>query len=894
MGFQFKEALRSLCCNNGWSYAVLWRIKCPDSMLLMSEDAYYEEQFRMMIDKMLHQVHVVGEGIIGRIAYTGKHRWIFSDSFCEELSSIGPFDSQTAFQNTAEWRHQFLAGIKTIAIISVSSQAVIQFGSTQKIVARPEFVDHVRSLFRQLESTSEHFLPGNAQKAFNSEIYDPHGTFASVISSSNTCSDYSNIKRFHDGSYKEGPSSSGLNHGNLQPPVFAVPLLSSSTHATKESRGLLNKVAAFTRNSSSHFSNRCETSGPEAQVILSSSNMLLPQVRHSNSSSANNLLASNPIVSTCSGNISAFTPNEEQLLSEMGIQGFPNMFPTRSHTITPCENTFPNFQGDSILNPSYITSRSLYSVNDTISNRQNGAGKMTDNQNSPLFHVSEGGPSTCKSYSTGVPFVPQLPKESASLPTLPGEFRSLNTPLTNPNPNPENNPTQWIAPQLEQVNNGITIPPNDDLLQALGFAPMSSSLVGGDVTSSALVNENSFSATDQLPAGDDLFEILGLDLRQSQGQESWDDIILPVGSGNCSNLNTGVSECISELDLGSMIGPEKGFPEFELEQLLDAVLGNASSVTNLNSDDPSPTTTITRQGSTSEYGNQVQFAGLSSLSGSMDALLPPSNSENTRQELQKDMVSKSLVNSLIHGSYNCNAESAVTIQPKRKSSQEPAKVTRKRARPGESTRPRPKDRQQIQDRVKELRDIVPNGAKCSIDSLLDRTVKHMVFLQSVTNYADKLKQVDEPKMIGEEDGVVLKDNSNGNSGGATYAFEVGGQTMICPIIVEDLNPPGQMLVEMLCEEGGFFLEIADIIRGFGLTILKGVMEIRDEKIWARFVVEVNRNVTRMDIFLSLVQLLQQTATSSISSGPSTSAVPSFVNYQQSPMSLPFSLANRFQ
>lgn len=44
---------------------------------------------------------------------------------------------------------------------------------------------------------------------------------------------------------------------------------------------------------------------------------------------------------------------------------------------------------------------------------------------------------------------------------------------------------------------------------------------------------------------------------------------------------------------------------------------------------------------------------------------------------------------------------------------------------------------------------------------------------------------------------------------------------------------------MLCEERGFFLEIADTIRGFGLTILKGVMEVRDDKIWARFVIEVN-------------------------------------------------------
>ncbi|KAL6966735.1 hypothetical protein U1Q18_032527 [Sarracenia purpurea var. burkii] len=86
--------------------------------------------------------------------------------------------------------------------------------------------------------------------------------------------------------------------------------------------------------------------------------------------------------------------------------------------------------------------------------------------------------------------------------------------------------------------------------------------------------------------------------------------------------------------------------------------------------------------------------------------------------------------------------------------------------------------------------------------------------------------------------------------------------MVCPIIVEDLNPPRQMLVEMLCEERGLFLEIADIIRGLGLTILQGVMETRNDKIWARFTVEANRDVTRMEIFLSLVHLLEQTVKSS--------------------------------
>ncbi|KAJ6691620.1 TRANSCRIPTION FACTOR LHW [Salix purpurea] len=89
------------------------------------------------------------------------------------------------------------------------------------------------------------------------------------------------------------------------------------------------------------------------------------------------------------------------------------------------------------------------------------------------------------------------------------------------------------------------------------------------------------------------------------------------------------------------------------------------------------------------------------------------------------------------------------------------------------------------------------------------------------------------------------------------AFEVGSRSMVSPIIVEDLNPPSQMLVEMLCAEQGFFLEIANSIRGLGLTILKGVMEAQNDNMWARFAVEANRDITRMEIFMSLVQHLEQ-------------------------------------
>ena len=53
------------------------------------------------------------------------------------------------------------------------------------------------------------------------------------------------------------------------------------------------------------------------------------------------------------------------------------------------------------------------------------------------------------------------------------------------------------------------------------------------------------------------------------------------------------------------------------------------------------------------------------------------------------------------------------------------------------------------------------------------------------------------QLIGNDNGAVLRNKHNiSGGGGATWAFEVGGQSMVCPIIVEDLSPPGQMLIEV--------------------------------------------------------------------------------------------------
>lgn len=186
---------------------------------------------------------------------------------------------------------------------------------------------------------------------------------------------------------------------------------------------------------------------------------------------------------------------------------------------------------------------------------------------------------------------------------------------------------------------------------------------------------------------------------------------------------------------------------------------------------------------------------------------------------------------------------------------EPVKVGKKRAKPGESGRPRPRDRQLIQDRIKELRQLVPNASKCSIDSLLEKTIKHMLFMQCITKHADKIDKCAELKLLGKETGVQ---RPSSHEQGSSWVMEVGNQVKVCPIIVENIGTDGQMLVEMVCDECVHFLEISEAIRSLGLTILKGATDAYGDKTWMCFTVEGenNRSMHRMDILWALVQILE--------------------------------------
>ncbi|GLJ41802.1 hypothetical protein SUGI_0865150 [Cryptomeria japonica] len=184
-------------------------------------------------------------------------------------------------------------------------------------------------------------------------------------------------------------------------------------------------------------------------------------------------------------------------------------------------------------------------------------------------------------------------------------------------------------------------------------------------------------------------------------------------------------------------------------------------------------------------------------------------------------------------------------------------TARRTCKQGKTGRPRPKDRQQIQDRVRELRDIIPNANKCSIDALLERTIKYIKFLHTVTQNAGRWSYKGIFKMSGDE---ARKGSLKESESGACWAVDLAAygeiQRRHCPIIVENLSQPGQMLVEILCEDKGIFLEIANNIRGLGLTILKGVMEVRNGHIWCRFVVEAVRDIHRMEVLWSLAHFIE--------------------------------------
>lgn len=320
-----------------------------------------------------------------------------------------------------------------------------------------------------------------------------------------------------------------------------------------------------------------------------------------------------------------------------------------------------------------------------------------------------------------------------------------------------------------------------------------------------------------------------------------------------SSIPLGLEDTDSQNCIG--LDTEKLFIACEAEQLSDTAITNFYSTL----DDHSPT-------STSPSNSSEDIVGSCLTQAKYENDVPEAADMPTKSNA-KYMLKSNILTCSRNGSPSKNG-SFLAIDEKRSvemkyegcKTKKLSHAEKRKPKAIDTQKPRPRDRQLIQDRVKELRELVPHGNKCSIDALLDRTVRHMTFLRSVSSQAEKLKYAQSRRRVWNEDDLdsFARQVPQNN---ATWTYEVGGhsgqQSESCPIIVENIDQQGHILVEMLCIEYGDFLEIAQVLRRLNLTILKGVMESRDGDLWAHFVVEGSRGFNRMEILWHLMQLLQQ-------------------------------------
>ncbi|KAM2574813.1 hypothetical protein TB2_006718 [Malus domestica] len=864
MGLFLKEALKRLCGANQWAYAVFWKIGCQNPKLLIWEECHYEPSISslpkhiagteraelpfgewegcwvssevcsssngiqqeervsslintMMIDKPFN---IVGEGIVGRAAFTGNHQWILSGNYTKDAHPPEVLN---------EMHHQFSAGMQTVAVIPVLPHGVVQLGSSSAMMENIGFINDVKSLVLQLGRIPGALLAENyATKDLveKSGVPNASGIVASMHpadiqnNSQTTSSTFQtpnltqNQPKIHDD--PQQPMVSPLMKlnfslgGQLKDRVWGAEVITSNSDVR-----LNQSTPSFNSGAGLKYPSGLGQSGADQDSLKFIEHMILSggSIRHhldKNFSAPNDIM---PQLGTNGSLI--FDQSKGSRTTMLGGNQAHGGSSCHSRPISvPCSISDPNRVADINLCGGSLSGVEFQKADafQTGVSSSSVAGQLASNS-----MPSKG--SDQRQFPADV----TLTQNELAPQRIDDElFHALNIPLTH---------------QDERIPLNAHIPDIvlDDFDYKI-FSPGSANATNDVCT--------------QISSRDDLFDVLGMDFKNK------------LFNGNWNNLLAG-----QEISNGSI------FSGAGTDHLLDAVVSRAQPAVKQNSDDNVSCRTSLTKISSSTIPNSSPTYGRISMSNhvhgekfGLHKTLVKAGLEETSSfqsgRSREDAGNCSQTNS-IYGSQissweeqgnRANHESSVsTAYSKRPDTV--GKSNRKRLKPGENPRPRPKDRQMIQDRVKELRDIVPNGAKCSIDALFERTIKHMLFLQSVTRHADKLKQTGESKIIGTEDGLVLKDNFDG---GATWAFKVGTQSMVCPIIVEDLNPPRQMLVEMLCEEQGFFLEIADLIRGLGLTILKGVMEARNDKIWARFAVEANRDVTRVEIFMSLVHLLEQT------------------------------------
>lgn len=240
----------------------------------------------------------------------------------------------------------------------------------------------------------------------------------------------------------------------------------------------------------------------------------------------------------------------------------------------------------------------------------------------------------------------------------------------------------------------------------------------------------------QPQSADDLFDILGANFKSKSLSTSWNNILNNGPATNSQTLDGNkyglhkLQNADSGLQTENEGNSDSGiFSVHGTDHLLEAVVSRVHSITKQSSDDSlSCRTTLTKLSNSSGPTASTSPGQASASSQMQEELFGVSKSltkaaalssysfksgsckEDSRNYSQTNSYNGSHISSWVEQGTDMKCSvSASTAYSKKP--EEISKSNRKRLKPGENPRPRPKDRQMIQDRVKELREIIPNGAK---------------------------------------------------------------------------------------------------------------------------------------------------------------------------------------
>ncbi|KAI5076550.1 hypothetical protein GOP47_0008615 [Adiantum capillus-veneris] len=909
-----QQALKSLCSKTGWCYAVFWKLKRRSRMMLTWEDGYcdysrsssdacssssnslrtdiggnpldqggsgdLEGQIGLAVARMSYYVCSMGEGIIGRVAFTGKYQWVFHDgeNLLEAASGGNLNNYSSSEKNPDGWQNQFAAGIKTIAVIAVP-QGVVQLGSTKLIMEDLKWIDHVKSVFSALQTAPSTPKP---------EL---------VLEGQGARSAYTNKPPFfyppNPSTITKKPIAAEHSHPLLRNIEDAVHWQKLGTHATPVAAAKLQGLQSIGGPMSGAEELQFQQSVKvvaEPQCIKHSSAALGPQtnpvganVPHIDVASivSKSMLPCDNLKSHVLDDRSSGKHKDSTWtsLAAEGISSGLHTDPKRDHAVTT--------RGGSLVDKFCARMQEDHPFKKTLTMCSTPDTKQEEGFPNGFFsaglqHLICLNTSDTAFKSAGLSSVASKVVNKEHFVNKDYHTAAFNVASQFP-------AKLFVAPTKDHGygNTGFNSK-HDGSKHGSHYSEREANLHNnaGQSDVNTLDELENFLASfckEETGTWDSSFAI-GDELSQALGPAFWKGGVAEVpnlGGGQKSeelalkpaeNASMPPSEMVT--DWGTKLVSENPYErlgplESKPEPLLDAIVGGAS--TNRSSNTEASFTAhnafsnVTCGLPSLHITQETEPASSSSISGKIMQTLPQhdiryhGNSNGVLRNLQSlqnlCVSSDTQTNVSVHSwtdegqSFKSDDTQRVLSQSKR--SEELSKSSKKRSRSGESARPRPKDRQQIQDRVRELRDIVPNGSKCSIDALLEKTIKHMLFLHSVTLHADQLKNTGE-----------LKEDPDS---GATWALDLGSQEKRYPIVVKDLSQPRQMLVEMMCEESGLFLEMADIIRNLGLTILRGSLESHGDKYWARFIVEANRDIQRVDVLVPLIQRLHLDNNSSSSS-----------------------------